>query len=132
MTLEDFLAWEARQEVRHEFDGFEPVAMPGGSLNHARLQRNLAISIGGRLRGTPFEFLGSDMKLVSATRSRYPDAQVVCGMQEPDMIRATVFERAGDAWRNFEVEPGGTLELPEVGLRLPLDDFYEGVKLAGT
>ena len=79
MQIEDFLSWEARQETRFEFDGFEPVAMVGGSENHARLQRNLAISVGGRLRGTRCEFLGSDLKLVTATQVRYPDGQVVCG-----------------------------------------------------
>ena len=80
MRIEDFLSWEARQETRFEFDGFEPVAMVGGAENHARLQRNLAISVGGRLRGTPCEFFGSDLKLVTATQVRYPDGQVVCGV----------------------------------------------------
>ena len=79
MSIEDFLAWEARQDTKYEFDGFEPVAMAGGSRNHARIQRNLAIAIGSRLQGTRCEFLGSDMKLLSANRSRYPDGQVVCG-----------------------------------------------------
>ena len=30
MSLEEFLVWEERQEVRHEFDGLRPVAMVGG------------------------------------------------------------------------------------------------------
>lgn len=79
MSIEDFLAWEARQELRWEFDGFEPVAMTGGSRNHARIQRNLAISVGGRLRGSRCEFLGSDMKVLLLDRVRYPDGQVMCG-----------------------------------------------------
>ncbi len=82
MRIEDFLAWEARQEVKYEFDGFEPVAMAGGSVRHSALQRNLAISVGGRLRGTPCAFHGSDMKVVTAERSRYPDGQVICGPLE--------------------------------------------------
>ena len=48
MSLEEFLAWEERQELRYEFDGLRPIAMTGGSSAHARVQRNLAISIGGR------------------------------------------------------------------------------------
>ena len=78
MSLEDFLAWEERQESRHEFDGFQPVAMTGGTLAHATIQSNLAISIGGRLRGTPCRFLGSDIKVLTATTSRYPDGLVTC------------------------------------------------------
>lgn len=82
MSIEDFLAWEARQEVKYEFDGFEPVAMAGGSLDHARILRDLPIAIGGRLQGSRLEFLGSDMKLLSLNRSRYPDGQIVCGPRD--------------------------------------------------
>ena len=78
MSLEAFLAWEERQELRYEFDGFQPVAMTGGTLAHATIQSNLAISVGGRLRGTPCRFLGSDLKVVTATTSRYPDGLVTC------------------------------------------------------
>ena len=42
MTLAEFLAWEERQELRYEFDGFGPVAMTGGTLEHE--------AIGGTLR----------------------------------------------------------------------------------
>ena len=78
MSLEAFLAWEERQDLRHEFDGFQPVAMTGGTLAHASIQRNLAISVGGRLRGKPCDFFGSDMKVLTATTSRYPDGLVTC------------------------------------------------------
>ncbi len=84
MRFEDFLAWEARQEVKYEFDGFEPVAMAEGSINHGRVQRNLAIAAGSRLRGSRCEFLGSDMKVVAANRSRYPDGQIICGLGDGD------------------------------------------------
>ena len=30
-TLEEFLDWERGQELRHEFDGVQPVAMTGGT-----------------------------------------------------------------------------------------------------
>ena len=33
MRLEQFLAWEERQELRYEFDGFAPVAMTGALSN---------------------------------------------------------------------------------------------------
>ena len=51
MTREQFLAWEERQQLRYEFDGFQPVAMTGGTAAHAAIQRNLAMAVGGRLRG---------------------------------------------------------------------------------
>ena len=96
MTLPEFLAWEARQPLRHEFDGLRPVAMTGGTAAHALIQRNLAISIGARLRGTPCTFYGSDLKIETAGRIRYPDGFVACTPVPPraTLVRdpVTIFE----------------------------------------
>jgi len=78
-TLAEFLAWEERQPLRYEFDGVGPVAMTGGTAGHAAIQANLAIAIGGRLRGGPCRFFGSDLKIRTAgDHIRYPDGVVVC------------------------------------------------------
>ena len=97
MTREQFLAWEDRQELRYEFDGFEPVAMTGGTAAHSRQQRNLAIAVGGRLRGRPCEFHGSDLKIETARGFRYSDGFVTCS---PVAADATV---AGEPVVIFEV-----------------------------
>ena len=79
MTLAEFLEWEDRQPLRYEFDGVGPVAMTGGTYGHSTIQGNLAIAIGGRLRGTPCRFHGSDLKFqVAEGHVRYPDGMVVC------------------------------------------------------
>jgi Uma2 family endonuclease len=79
MTLAEFLEWEERQPMRYEFDGAGPVAMTGGTRAHARIQRNLAFALTGRLRGKPCEFLGSDLKIkTSEDHIRYPDGFVTC------------------------------------------------------
>ena len=79
MTLAEFLEWEERQPLRYEFDGVGPVAMTGGTFAHAAVQRNLAIAIGGRLRGKPCQFFGSDLKIqVAEGHIRYPDGMIVC------------------------------------------------------
>jgi Uma2 family endonuclease len=83
MTLPEFLEWEQKQETRYEFDGFQPVAMSGGTAAHAQIQRDLAISLGGRLRGRRCQFYGSDLKIEVAGRIRYPDGFVVCGPVPP-------------------------------------------------
>ncbi|MFC7737664.1 Uma2 family endonuclease [Roseomonas sp. GCM10028921] len=77
-TLGRFIAWEQHQDLRHEFDGTKPVAMTGGSAAHAAIQRNLALSVGGRLRGRPCQFYGSALKILTATTSRLPDGLVTC------------------------------------------------------
>jgi Uma2 family endonuclease len=78
MSLDAFLEWEERQETKHEFDGFGPVAMGGGTEAHATIQINLTTALATRLRGKPCRTYGSDMKIEVAGRIRYPDAFVVC------------------------------------------------------
>ncbi len=102
MTREQFLAWEVRQELRYEFDGTQPVAMTGGTATHAIIQSNLAIVIGGRLRGAPCQFFGSDLKIETARGFRYADGFVVCNAVAP---RATVVH---DPVVIFEVLNDGT------------------------
>lgn len=38
MALPEFLAWEAAQPAKWEFNGFEPVAMVGVRLAHSAIQ----------------------------------------------------------------------------------------------
>jgi Uma2 family endonuclease len=79
MSRETFLRWEERQPARFEFDGLRPVAMHGGTVNHARIQANLIRCLGNRLRGGRCEVFGGDLKIVTAVGVRYPDAFVTCG-----------------------------------------------------
>ena len=68
MTLDEFLAWEERQELRYEFDGFQPVAMTGGTFAHDAVSINLAVVVGGvrpvltavREESAPVELRGLD------------------------------------------------------------------------
>ncbi len=79
MTLAEFLAWEERQALRHEFDGVRPVAMTGGTRGHATIEANLAVAIVSRLRGGPCRFYGSDLKIKAGDdHIRYPDGFVAC------------------------------------------------------
>jgi Uma2 family endonuclease len=174
MSLPEFFEWEERQELRYEFDGVEPVAMTGGSVGHATIQANLAIALGGRLRGTPCRFYGSDLKIqVANDHIRYPDGMVACSpadrtaklvrdpvvifevlspstaaqdrivkareyqatpsvqryvMLEQDRIGATVHVRAKDGWSVLVLKDEDTLAMPEIGLSIPLAEFYEGLE----
>lgn len=78
MSLDEFLAWEERQEHRYEFDGADIEAMTGGTLNHARIQANVIQALGQRLRGGPCFVIGSELKVKTATSVRFPDAMVIC------------------------------------------------------
>src|SRR5690348_8909632 len=82
-TLADFLAWEERQELKYEFDGFQPVAMTGGTRAHDLISNNLRARLHERLRGSRCRAFGPDVKVEAAGRVRYPDAGVECGGFEP-------------------------------------------------
>ncbi|HTT81860.1 MAG TPA: Uma2 family endonuclease [Rhizomicrobium sp.] len=100
-TIPAFLEWENGQEFRYEFDGFRPVAMTGGTAAHAAIQRNLAIAVGGRLRGKPCQFYGNDLKVEVAGRIRYPDGFVICSAipRDEKLVRdpVVIFEILSEA-----------------------------------
>jgi Uma2 family endonuclease len=170
ITLAEFLAWEERQEMRYEFDGFEPVAMTGGTIAHDQITFNLRTALVARLAGKPCRPLGPNVKIIADGRARYPDAIVVCrpvsptatvagdpvvvfevlseGSSQTDLIdknreyRATpsiqryvvlqqthkaaiVFVRRQDGWLS-EIVSGddASLDLPEIGISVPLHEVY--------
>ncbi len=107
MTVDQFLAWEERQEQRYEFDGFQPLAMAGGTAAHAAIQRNVIIALGVRLRGRPCQPYGSELKIEVAGRIRYPEAFVVCTPVPPRSKVVTdpvvVFEVLSDGTANDDL-----------------------------
>jgi Uma2 family endonuclease len=79
MTRDQFFDWAEAQDARYEFDGFEPVAMTGGNLNHNRLAFNIHTALRNRLKGSGCEPLGLDAGVVTVGNTvRYPDAVVTC------------------------------------------------------
>lgn len=90
MTSEEFLAWEARQDLKWEFDGLQPVAMTGGSFAHSRIQGKLITALNNRLLGKPCQPCGPDMKVPTGDgRYRCPDALVTCSIMRPDALDAS-------------------------------------------
>lgn len=102
MSLAEFLAWEERQELRYEFDGFEPVAMTGGTIAHDQIIFDLRAALAARLAGQPCRPLGPNVKIIADGRARYPDTFIVCHPLSPS---ATV---AGDPVIVFEVLSEGS------------------------
>ena len=94
LTVDEFLAWERAEPLRYEFDGTQPIAMTGGSTQHSRIQTRVVVALANRV-SSPCEAHGSELKVVTATRVRYPDATVLCGNadDDSDMVEPTaVFE----------------------------------------
>jgi len=173
MSLDEFLEWEEQQELRYEFDGFQPVAMTGGTFAHAEIAGNVFFILKGFLQGKPCRAINSDLKILVDGHIRYPDVFVVCTpvapnatvvsepviifevlskstahtdlaiksveygatqsvrryiILEQDRIAAKCFSRANGAWEPENIKQGGSISLPEVGLKIALADVYAGIE----
>ena len=83
MSLAEFLAWEERQELRHEFDGFQPYAMVGGTAAHASFNETSSLPWRADCAVNLASPFGSELKIEVAGSIRYPDAFVVCSPVAP-------------------------------------------------
>jgi hypothetical protein len=68
MSVDEFLAWENRQEERWEFDGFGPRAMVGGTVAHNVIIGSLSSASGNDCWGDA-EFTPRASNSSSPTRS---------------------------------------------------------------
>ncbi len=176
MSVDEFLAWEERQALRYEFDGYQPRAMTGGTVAHSAIQSNLLAALGTRLRGQPCRPHGSHLKIRLDGRVRYPDAFVVCTpvaanatwvedpvvifeilspgtMHEDLVVKNAEYEAAASVQRYVVLEQthrgalvlsrrsgqwaadsiagaDAILQLPEIGIEIPLSELYADVDVA--
>ena len=107
MELADFLAWEDRQDLRHEFDGVQAFAMTGGTGAHAAIQRRLLAELDGKLDGKLCQPYGSELKIQTLPGIRYPDAFVVCTPVAPSATVVTdpvvIFEILSESTANKDL-----------------------------
>lgn len=89
MTAEEYLAWEARQDRKHELVGGVVRLMAGGTVAHFQIARNVTIALHTRLRGKPCQVLPEGLKVRSPNGNvRYPDVLVDCGAPKPQDLFA--------------------------------------------
>ena len=98
-TTETFLAWEDRQEGKHEFDGMQVIQMTGGSFAHQDIVFNLRTLLARLLAGTALRAV-QEMRIRIGDRVRYPDV-TVCAASHPQTQRTltdavVVFEVLSD------------------------------------
>ena len=92
MTAEDYLAWEARQELRYEYCNGDVFAMAGGTKTHDKLAFNLRRSLSDEVEAQGCDMTGSDVKVLvkKGLSYRYPDLAVSC--DERDKANETFYE----------------------------------------
>jgi Uma2 family endonuclease len=93
MSYAEYLAAEAKSDVRHEFLAGEVFAMAGGTPEHGALAIAFASELRNALRGKPCRVFSSDVRVrIEATGlTTYPDASLVYGelqtsAQDPNAI----------------------------------------------
>jgi Uma2 family endonuclease len=87
LSPEEYLEWEEKSEIKHEYIDGEVYAMAGSSGKHAAIVRNVIMTIGPHLRGSGCDLYPQDVKAKVALRSRYyyPDLMVTCDARDkPD------------------------------------------------
>jgi len=84
LTPEEYLAWEAEQQIRHEYIDGEVYAMAGGTLPHNDIAVNLTTILKPFLREKGCKVRMSDAKVqVGDARAYfYPDVVITCNEQD--------------------------------------------------
>ena len=86
MTPQEYLEWEATQELRYEYIDGEVVAMTGGTKPHNRIAGNLYTSLDGFLTEKGCDIYIADVKvqIASLNSYHYPDIVVTCDSRDKE------------------------------------------------
>lgn len=112
-SVQEFFAWQERQDERYELVGGVPVRMMAGARNvqdnnmHDDIVVNLVAEFRTRLRGTPCRpFSGNGSVETLPGQIRRPDLSVDCGARDPNGLTAAeprlVVEVLSPSTRDFD------------------------------
>lgn len=119
LTAEEFLEIDFG-ERKAELDNGVIRMMAGGTARHSKVQGNIFIALGNRLRGSGCAPYNADMAARTRDRSiRYPDVSVYCGRDDLANDEKKAFD---DPRIVFEVLSAGTAR---TDLRIKLEEYKE-------
>lgn len=79
MSPEEYLAWEAKQDGKYEYENGKIIAMTGGTIPHSQISPNLGALLLAHLRGKSCKVTISDAKVsIRSGKYYYPDIVVTC------------------------------------------------------
>lgn len=79
MTPEEYLAFEEKSDIKHEYVNGEVFAMSGTTENHNLISQNIQVALRNHLRGSGCRVLIADIKVQPPIRNYYyPDVFVTC------------------------------------------------------
>ncbi len=122
LTVEEYLAFEEKSEVRHEFYDGEVYAMAGGTINHNRLTRRVANLLDNQPSLKKCGVFSENMKVDvrDGRHMPYPDIVVTCHpfdlrgnnliIRQPRLLievlsKSTAHKDRGDKWRDYRKMP---------------------------
>ena len=79
MSLQEYLAFEDRSALRHEYVAGEVFAMSGATTRHNLITLNIVSALRGPARTRGCQVFATDVKLRVADRIYYPDVILACG-----------------------------------------------------
>ncbi|HEX9579565.1 MAG TPA: Uma2 family endonuclease [Gemmatimonadales bacterium] len=94
MSLDEYLAFEERSPIKHEYVGGEVYAMSGVTTRHNLITLNIAAHLRAAARARGCKVFATDVKLKVAGRVYYPDVILACGtaanvdliVEEPSLV----------------------------------------------
>lgn len=90
ISVDEYLALEARAKHRHEYMDGELFLMAGSSRRHSRIASNIGGELYGQLKGKNCEVHYGDLRLrVRTTHYVYGDVSVFCGEPEFEVYKET-------------------------------------------
>ncbi len=109
--------------------------MTGDFANASAIGVNLIYTLKERLRGTGCRPLGPNAGVETINKAvRYPDALVTCAKFqargiESSLAAVTVLSRGGaaDPWTHTGLNNDDILQMPEIGIEIPVAAFYEDI-----
>ncbi len=94
MSLHEYLAFEEKSPIKHEYVSGEVYTMTGVTTRHNLITLNIARHLHDAARSHGCRVFATDVKLQAADRVYYPDVIVACGkaaeveliIQEPSLV----------------------------------------------
>jgi Uma2 family endonuclease len=95
LTPENYLAWEAEQELRYEYDQGEITAMTGGTLPHNELALNLYTALRPHVKSQGCRIHVADAKVQVRDRGPYyyPDLVVSCDPRDRESTQMLCYPK---------------------------------------
>ncbi len=80
ISVEEYLAFEAKSKIKHEYIDGEILAMAGATRRHNLATTNISTELNLQLRRTDCEVYASDFRVkIRDAHHVYPDVAVACG-----------------------------------------------------